>query len=83
MEQNHGDVVSMLADYRDNGPNALQAYEKKRVRPTRDDKVRARNERADELIYWLCSSTDQATNFQARSRGTVQGHSAGNRGFGH
>ena len=38
-EQNHADVAAMLADYKDNGPTALQAYEKKRSRPSREDKV--------------------------------------------
>lgn len=39
MEQNHSEVAAMIADYQDNGPQALERYEKKRSRPSRDNKV--------------------------------------------
>ena len=59
MEQNHVDVAAMLADYRDNGPSALLAYEKKRARPSKDDKVRSiffANTRFDDSYTTFSSS---------------------------
>ena len=41
----------MLADYRDNGPTALQAYEKKRAHSARNDKVSTKNEYCNIIMF--------------------------------
>ena len=48
LEQHHSEVAAMLADYRDNGPSCLQGYEKKRMRLSREDKVRPLSEEESE-----------------------------------
>ena len=62
VEQNHTSVAAMLADYRDNGPSALQAYEKKRARPSRDEKV---NYETSWSQYFTC---DEGEHCQAKKK---------------
>ena len=39
LEKDYNSVAAMVADYRDNGPSALQLYEKRRAHPPNDGKV--------------------------------------------